>query len=482
MLSFDNTKVLLEDFFLRDLLPAADVPIDNDFDNDIYCTNLDFLGMEVVENEILQVEDVLGIIATAPVVLDGRGRGPRKKPRTRDPYQSLFYLKYIQEAEEAMALDDQDGTIWDTTSSDGKTFRRRFGLPYSTFHMVYLDWRRHGEYRAQQDRAGRNRVDSRILLLGCFRALAKGTTFDGIEELTDVSVSHIHSFFVKFIAWFYSHYHTTWIVFPATTEQVVHVESRYAGLGLPGCLGSVDCVHVGWDMCPGGFNSDCIGKEGYPTLAFQVIVSHSRRILAVTQSFFGTWNDKTIVKFDDKVKQLRVLPFYTNYYWQLLQSNGDLMVQKGLYLICDGGYHQWQTLIPPYKHQIEGTAQYGWSKHVESLRKDVECTFGILKKRFSILKLRARLHSKELIEDIFRCCCILHNMNHDFDGYDARDMNNANPRNQAQARDQETLEADFVHALHELQERERFILRRELLIDHFQYCRSQGVDFNSAGH
>ena len=84
MLSFDNTKQLLEDFFLRDLLPVADVFIDNDIDNDIYRANLDFLGTDLVENEVLLVVDVLGIIEdnTAAIVLDGRGRGPWKKPRT----------------------------------------------------------------------------------------------------------------------------------------------------------------------------------------------------------------------------------------------------------------------------------------------------------------------------------------------------------------------------------------------------------------
>lgn len=470
---YNNTQDFLEDFFLRDLLP-----VDAVMDSGVYTPHLNDLHTELNENEILPaVENVLGNfeVDDGGAKLDGRGRGPRKKPRTRDPYSSLFYLKYIQEAEEAAALDDRNGTIWDATSQDGKTFRRRFGIPYPTFDTIYQDWASHGEYRAQRDRAGRNRVDARVLLLGTFRILAKGTTFDAIEELTDVSVSHNHRFFVKFIAWFYLFYSDDWIVFPATTEDVAFVESRYADLGVPGCLGSIDCVHVGWDMCPAGFHSDCNGKEGYPTLAFEVIVSHSRKIMAVTQSFFGTWNDKTIVKFDDKVKKLRSLPFYTNYYWQLFSINGDPMIQKGLYLICDGGYHQWPTLIPPYKHQIEGTAQCNWSKHVESLRKDVECTFGILKKRYCILKHRARLHSKELIEDIFRCCCILHNMNHTFDKYDERNENET-----TQVPDQESLEADFVPTFNEgMRQCEHFIIRRELLIDHYQYCRSNGVDFNS---
>jgi len=47
---------------------------------------------------------------------------------------------------------------------------------------------------------------------------------------------------------------------------------------------------------------------------------------------------------------------------------------------------------------------------LESLRKDVECTFGILKGRFRILKTAVRLHRAIDIDKVFLTCCILHNM------------------------------------------------------------------------
>ena len=54
----------------------------------------------------------------------------------------------------------------------------------------------------------------------------------------------------------------------------------------------------------------------------------------------------------------------------------------GPYFICDGGYHTWDILIAPYKNQLEGSGMKKWSAHIESARKDIECVFGILKKRF----------------------------------------------------------------------------------------------------
>ena len=43
------------------------------------------------------------------------------------------------------------------------------------------------------------------------------------------------------------------------------------------------------------------------------------------------------------------------------------------------------------------------------IRKDIECVFGILKKRFRILRLPFEI-SKEDTGVHFRVCCVLHNM------------------------------------------------------------------------
>jgi hypothetical protein len=52
---------------------------------------------------------------------------------------------------------------------------------------------------------------------------------------------------------------------------------------------------------------------------------------------------------------------------------------------------------------------------MESVRKDVEDAFGVLKGRFRILKLPIQLHDKKKIDDVFFTCVALHNMLHDWD-------------------------------------------------------------------
>src|SRR6056300_1943203 len=193
----------------------------------------------------------------------------------------------------------------------------------------------------------------------------------------------------------------------------------YALLRLPGCIGSIDCVHVGWDCCPAECRSNATGKEGYLSLSFEVIVSHMRRILTVSSGDWGSWQDKTIVTYDEAVQKIRSDPKYKNFIWRTWSKDGSVaVVHKGVYLICHGGYLDWKVLVPPYKHQVEGRPEHRWSKWLESLRKDVECSFGSLKKRFSSLKNRSRYHDAETLEAVFTCCCILHNMNHYYDKLD----------------------------------------------------------------
>jgi Plant transposon protein len=50
------------------------------------------------------------------------------------------------------------------------------------------------------------------------------------------------------------------------------------------------------------------------------------------------------------------------------------------------------------------------------MRKDVKCTFGILKGRFRILKTGIRLHKINSVDQLWCTCCALHNMFLEYDG------------------------------------------------------------------
>jgi len=81
---------------------------------------------------------------------------------------------------------------------------------------------------------------------------------------------------------------------------------------------------------------------------------------------------------------------------------------KGVWLLVDNGYMNWGVTIPPMKN-TDTRAQWQFSKWLESMRKDVECTFGIMKGRWRILKMGIRLHGTPKADKTWKTCCALHN-------------------------------------------------------------------------
>ena len=98
-------------------------------------------------------------------------------------------------------------------------------------------------------------------------------------------------------------------------------------------------------------------------------------------------------------------------------SNNEIIkVQyQGAWLLVDNGYLNWGNTVCPMKTTIYRN-QARWSEWLESMRKDVECTFGILKGRFRILKAGVRLHGVDIADKIWLTCCALHNYLLEIDG------------------------------------------------------------------
>ena len=140
----------------------------------------------------------------------------------------------------------------------------------------------------------------------------------------------------------------------------------------------MDVVHVPLGMCPHGLINLCTGKEGYPTLGYNVIYDHTVRALAVMPGTYGMINGKTIVRADEAVEQVKTKPLFTEYTYTINDVDGSRLVTKCVYLIVDGGYLKWKCLQCGLR--ASSALEYiMWRKRMESIRKDIECFFGRLK-------------------------------------------------------------------------------------------------------
>jgi hypothetical protein len=310
----------------------------------------------------------------------------------------------------------QDPRIKDPKSDEGKLFRRRFRVPFPIFERLTQIAVELGFPLRPRGANGRRGVPLELKVLGVLRVLGRGTCFDGIQELSKASAEVMRTFFHKFCRLFSEKYFAQY-VHPPEGDEIASVMRVYERQGLPGCLGSTDCVHVRWDMCPTAVANFCCGKEGYPTLAWMATVDHHLKFRSVSKSFYGATNDKTICKYDSMVLSLRSYGKYDEVDYALVDGSGEQFMERVPYLISDNGFMKWRCLIPPMRYPTKHSESL-WSCHVESIRKDVERSFGILKGRFRCLKIGLLFHYQEDIDFVFFTCVVLHNMILSFDGRD----------------------------------------------------------------
>ena len=79
---------------------------------------------------------------------------------------------------------------------------------------------------------------------------------------------------------------------------------------------------------------------------------------------------------------------------------------------------------PQYLHlkRLNILVIFCFSKWVESMRKDIECAFGILKGHFRILKYGMIFQKVEHCDMLFKTLCALHNLLIKEDGLDTNWM------------------------------------------------------------
>ena len=246
-----------------------------------------------------------------------------------------------------------------------------------------------------------------LLVMSALYILAHGASFRSLRPLCHISKSECTIFFHVFIDEM-NNMRDEFISMPKNASELAPITRGYEKSGLPGCCGSMDVVHVRWSQCPTGDLNRAKGKESYPTLAFECVTDFNRQILGVYGPHFGSRNDKEIVKSDPTVEEV-TMGWLSKVFWKYYAVSGIVKISKGMYLICDNGYLRWPTSICPYSQAVQGSAEGYFSSNLESVRKDVECTFGIMKKRWRILHNGFHYRDISKCQKIFVTCCCLHN-------------------------------------------------------------------------
>ena len=222
-------------------------------------------------------------------------------------------------------------------------------------------------------------------MLAVLRYLGRGWTIDDLEENTAINSETIRVFIGKFIEFGSTSLYEKYVSAPATSSAVQDCEREFLLAGFPGCIGSTDASNVVTERCPTRLRQLHLGyKLAHTARTYNISVNHRKSILSSTSGHPARFNDKTLAIYDAFMMKLKNGYFTDKHEFELYDYDIDANIitikYKGCYVIVDNGYLSWSTTVPP----IKSTCQRGeirFSEWLESIRKDVECVFGILKGR-----------------------------------------------------------------------------------------------------
>ncbi|KAE8887969.1 hypothetical protein PF003_g27982 [Phytophthora fragariae] len=207
----------------------------------------------------------------------------------------------------------------------------------------------------------------RMLVCGC----AAGSLDDVVKGAESTLLAYTKKFYRAVVEVFEEEY-----LREPTCDDIERQLERSAALGFPGCLGSLDCMYWAWEMCPIALKGQLKSNNDINIINRSALIHHHGLKHDLYDSFAYVAGEKEFHQ---------------------------------LYYLVDGIYPSYACFMATI---FRPSSQKGklYAKRQESIRKDVERTFGVLRGKFRILKLPSRIWYGEEMLDVMKACVIIHNM------------------------------------------------------------------------
>lgn len=145
--------------------------------------------------------------------------------------------------------------------------------------------------------------------------------------------------------------------------------TEFTMAGLPGACSSSDATSIVHKMCSHRLQHHHKGfKSKHPTRTYNLTVNHRRLILGTASGHPGSFNDKTVVLYDNFITDIKSGKKFDDHIFELLEkSDGQIIRVKycGVWVVVDNGYHNWSITVPPYSIYVvtmKFVGASGWSQ------------------------------------------------------------------------------------------------------------------------
>jgi hypothetical protein len=169
------------------------------------------------------------------------------------------------------AMYDRDSPIHDEQSRPGKQIRRDYGVSWVVFINVCNAIERRFNpcswMRKLKD------VPFKLRIKACLRQLRLGGPLGQHYSNYSMDYNSFRNIFLDhFLKWMYA-MKDEYIKLPRTEDEINQVEHLYPDVGHPSCIGSIECVHVGWNACKHTLKAQCTNAgagdaKGKPSVVF----------------------------------------------------------------------------------------------------------------------------------------------------------------------------------------------------------------------
>jgi len=249
-------------------------------------------------------------------------------------------------------------------------------------------------YRLQHDTDKNMALSPTQQLLLAFRYLAGGGFMLTIGDAHGPAKSTVSRSVHAVVDAVNDHYFNDIVKWPAQMDSVVATFYKIAGV--PSCVGAIDGSHVAIKT-PSENEHQYVNRHGEHSINTMMVAGADYRFYYVSAKWPGSLNDQRV---------LRRSTLHAKF------SSGWRPFPNGV-LLGDAGYANTDWVITPIlRHEIT-PAEHQFNCAHKKTRRIVECTFGVLKKRFARLtKLRLtklRL-SPGFAASVIKACTVLHNI------------------------------------------------------------------------
>ncbi|GJS18015.1 putative nuclease HARBI1 isoform X2 [Tanacetum coccineum] len=266
------------------------------------------------------------------------------------PKRRRTYIYREREEAEQRLIDDYFGDDEYEPKYPEEKFRRRYRMSSRLFNKILNDILSYdvqplpeyfSYFRSRLDATGRNSIGSILKCTSAIRQMAYDTSPDAFDEYLQIAERTSRECLDHFTKCIHVLYYDKFLRRPTATDIQKTYELHEEKHGLPGMLGSIDCMHWDWKNCPKSLHGQFKRSTNkYPTLMLEVVADQK---LWIWHAYFGVPG-----------------------------ANNDLNV-----LYADGIYPAWSTFVKTFS-VTRDEKNLKFKRVQEAARKDIERAFRVL--------------------------------------------------------------------------------------------------------